>query len=134
MRVDGALVRVVLGPERGRVHLGQSDASRALRESYCQVASLKRRNAHEQTGIRDPAPEDGYTEIEAKSLQPRPANDEHGHPFAVRGLVLSGAFTVTQRNATKTYRPGEDFSVAAGLDHSERIGPEGAEVVVGHQS
>lgn len=34
---------------------------------------------------------DGYTEIETKSLQPRPANEHHGHPFAVRGLVLSGA-------------------------------------------
>jgi quercetin dioxygenase-like cupin family protein len=77
--------------------------------------------------------EDGYTEIEAKSLQPRPANDEHGHPYAVRGLVLSGAFTVTQRNATKTYRPGEIFSVAADIDHSEQIGPEGAEVIVGRK-
>ena len=77
--------------------------------------------------------EDGYTEIEAKFLQPRPANDEHGHPFTVRGLVLSGAFTVTQRNVTKTYRSGEIFSVAAGQDHAEEIGPEGAEVVVGRK-
>lgn len=77
--------------------------------------------------------EDGYIEIEAKFLPPRPVNDEHGHPFAVRGLVLSGAFTVTQYNLTKTYRPGEVFSVAAGLDHSEQIGPEGAEVVVGRK-
>ncbi len=77
--------------------------------------------------------EDGYVEIEAKFLPPRPVNDEHGHPFAVRGLVLSGAFTVTQHNLTKTYRPGEVFSVAAGLDHSEEIGPDGAEVVVGRK-
>jgi quercetin dioxygenase-like cupin family protein len=77
--------------------------------------------------------EDGYTEIEAKLLQPRPANDEHGHPFAVRGLVLSGAFTVTQHNLTRTYRPGEIFSVAVGHDHSEQIGPDGAEVIVGRK-
>lgn len=77
--------------------------------------------------------EDGYTEIEAKSLQPRPANEEHGHAYAVRGLVLSGAFTVTQRNITKTYRTGEVFSVAAGQDHSEEIGPAGAEVIVGRK-
>jgi len=67
--------------------------------------------------------QDGYTEIEAKFLQPRPANDGHGHPFAVRGLVLAGTFTVKQDNVAKTYRPGEVFSVAAGLDHSEEIGP-----------
>ena len=71
--------------------------------------------------------EDGYTEIEAKSLKPRPANEEHGHPYAVRGLVLSGAFTVTQRSVAKTYRAGAD------QDHSEQIGPDGAEVVVGRK-
>ena len=77
--------------------------------------------------------EDGYIEIEAKSLRPRPRNDEHGHPFAVRGLVLSGAFTVTQCDIAKTYRAGEVFSVDAGREHSEEIGPEGAEVVVGRK-
>ena len=77
--------------------------------------------------------EDGYTEIETKSLKPRPANEEHGHPYAVRGLVLSGAFTVTQQNVSKTYRSGEIFSVAADQDHSEQIGPDGAEVVVGRK-
>jgi quercetin dioxygenase-like cupin family protein len=77
--------------------------------------------------------EDGYTQIEAKSLRPRPRNDEHGHPFAVRGLVLAGAFTVTQCNITRTYRTGEIFSVAAGQDHSEEVGPDGAEVVVGRK-
>ncbi len=77
--------------------------------------------------------EDGYTEIEAKSLHPRPANDQHGHPYAVRGLVLAGAFTVSENNISKTYLPGEIFSVAAGLEHSEEIGPSGAEVVVGRK-
>jgi quercetin dioxygenase-like cupin family protein len=76
---------------------------------------------------------DGYTEIEAKSLRPHPANDHHGHPFAVRGLVLTGTFTVSQNNSSKTYRPGEIFSVAAGHEHSEEVGPEGAEVVVGRK-
>jgi quercetin dioxygenase-like cupin family protein len=77
--------------------------------------------------------EDGYTEIAAKTLQPHPANNEHGHPFAVRGLVLSGAFTVRQGDTTQTYRAGEIFSVAADQDHSEEVGPDGAEVVVGRK-
>ena len=77
--------------------------------------------------------EDGYTEIESKSLQPRPANDHHGHPFAVRGLVLAGAFTVSQNTSSKMYRAGEIFSVAADQDHSEEVGSDGAEVVVGRK-
>ena len=36
---------------------------------------------------------DGFTEIETKELGPRPANEGHGHSYAVRGLVLAGAFT-----------------------------------------
>ena len=76
---------------------------------------------------------DGYTEIEVKSLQPRPANDHHGHPFAVRGLVLAGTFTVSQNNSSTTYRVGEIFSVAADHEHSEEVGSEGAEVVVGRK-
>ena len=77
--------------------------------------------------------EDGYTEIEAKSLQPRPANDHHGHPFAVRGLVLAGTFTVLQNNISKTYRAGEIFAVAAGQNHSEEVGADGAEIVAGRK-
>lgn len=77
--------------------------------------------------------EEGYTQIEAKSLQPRPANDQHGHPYAVRGLVLAGAFTVSQNNSSKTYYAGEIFSVAADHDHSEEVGSDGAEVVVGRK-
>jgi quercetin dioxygenase-like cupin family protein len=76
---------------------------------------------------------DGYTQIEAKSLMPRPVNEEHGHPYAVRGLVISGAFTVTQQRVSKTYRAGEIFSVAADQDHSEEIGPDGAEIIVGRK-
>ena len=76
---------------------------------------------------------DGYTEIEAKSLQPGPANDHHGHPFAVRGLVLAGAFTVSQNNSSKTYCAGDIFSVAADHEHSEEVGRDGAEVVVGRK-
>lgn len=77
--------------------------------------------------------EDGYTEIEAKSLQPRPANDQHGHPFAVRGLVLAGTFTVSQQNISKTYCAGEIFSVAAGHEHSEEVGSDGAEIIAGRK-
>ena len=47
------------------------------------------------------------TQIEAKTLQSRPANDQHGHAFAVRGLVLAGTFTVSQNGIPKTYRTGE---------------------------
>ena len=77
---------------------------------------------------------DGYSQIETKDYSPRPANEAHGHDFAVRGLVLEGTFTVIQDRQSVTYRPGQVFAVAAGVPHSEEIGPEGARVLVGRQT
>jgi len=76
---------------------------------------------------------DGYSEIETKTVAQRQANEGHGHPYAVRGLVLAGAFTVIQDNRPTTYRPGEVFAVAAGRVHSEEVGAEGARILVGRK-
>lgn len=76
---------------------------------------------------------DGYTDIETKAVAPRPANEGHGHPYAVRGLVLTGAFTVIQDSTSTTYLPGQVFMVAAGLVHSEEVGKDGAQLLVGRQ-
>jgi quercetin dioxygenase-like cupin family protein len=76
---------------------------------------------------------DGYSEIETKAVTPRPANEGHGHPYAVRGLVLAGAFTVIEESKSTTYRPGEVFTVAAGRVHSEEVGKEGAQILVGRK-
>jgi quercetin dioxygenase-like cupin family protein len=76
---------------------------------------------------------DGYTEIETKAVTPRPANEGHGHPYAVRGLVLAGAFTVIQDSKSTTYQPGEVLMVAAGRVHSEEVGTEGAQILVGRK-
>jgi quercetin dioxygenase-like cupin family protein len=76
---------------------------------------------------------DGYTEIETQMLDPRPAKGQHGHHFAIRGLVLAGSFTVTQDQQTTTYRPGQIFSVANGHPHDESVGPQGAHVIIGRK-
>jgi quercetin dioxygenase-like cupin family protein len=76
---------------------------------------------------------DGFTVIEAITLDARPANHEHGHDHTVRGLVMAGAFTVVCSGRPRTYRPGEIFEVAKGVEHSEEIGSEGAEVIIGRK-
>jgi len=82
-----------------------------------------------ETKLRD----DGYIEIETKDLVPKPANDQHGHHFAVRGLVLAGTFIVKQGDQSTTYKPGDVFAVADGQLHSEEVGAEGARVLVGRK-
>jgi hypothetical protein len=76
---------------------------------------------------------DGYTEIETQDLKPRPAKGEHGHPFAIRGLILADSFIVTQDGQRTVYGPGQVFAVADGHPHDESIGPEGARVLVGRK-
>jgi len=73
----------------------------------------------------------GYTEIEKRALDPRPANSEHAHDYDIRGMVLDGVFIVRQGDQPVTYRSGEIFFVPAGRSHSEEVGPQGASIVVG---
>ena len=75
--------------------------------------------------------DDGYTEIAIQRFESRPDKGQHGHAYAIRGLVLDGSFTVTQDDQSTTYRPGQVFSVANGHTHNESVGPEGARVLTG---
>jgi quercetin dioxygenase-like cupin family protein len=77
---------------------------------------------------------DGYSQIETKDYTSRPGNEAHRHDFAVRGLVLEGAFTVVQNNESVTYRAGQVFTIAFGIPHSEEIGPQGAGVLFGRKN
>jgi quercetin dioxygenase-like cupin family protein len=74
---------------------------------------------------------DGYDEVLTRTMEPRPANEEHTHEFSVRGLVTAGEFIITRSGVPTSYRAGEVFEVAAGQRHSEAVGPEGANLVIG---
>jgi quercetin dioxygenase-like cupin family protein len=75
----------------------------------------------------------GYTQIESKALDPKPANVEHAHDYDIRGMVLDGVFIVKQGDQSVAYRTGDIFEVPAGKRHSEEIGPNGARVLVGRK-
>ena len=76
---------------------------------------------------------DGYSEVELKDYAPRPGNGRHRHPFAVRGLVLSGAFIVQEQAEPVAFSSGQIFAVAEGALHDEWIGPDGAQVLIGRK-
>jgi hypothetical protein len=75
----------------------------------------------------------GYQEIELQEMVPRPGKGRHRHHFAIRGLILSGTFFVTQDSDPVAYGPEQIFAVAEGELHDESIGPEGARVLVGRK-
>ena len=76
---------------------------------------------------------DGYSEIERKRYEPRPANGEHGHHFSVRGLILDGTFIVTKEGAPRAYKAGEIFEVPAEMMHFEEIPASGVELIIGRK-
>ena len=73
----------------------------------------------------------GFTDIEMKSLAPRPANTGHAHDYDIRGLVLSGTFIVISDGKGATHHAGDIFAVPAGTSHQEEIGADGARILVG---
>lgn len=76
---------------------------------------------------------EGYNEILTQQLAPRAALGEHGHGFAIKGLVLAGLFTVIQNGERRPCGPGQVFFVAQGDPHDEEIGPDGARVLIGRK-
>ncbi|MDE2005839.1 MAG: hypothetical protein KGI51_04665 [Rhodospirillales bacterium] len=76
---------------------------------------------------------DGYEPVERR----RSANEtdpDHAHGFDARLLILEGAITIDCGGKAHTYRPGETCEVAAGIRHSEQIGPEGVFYLAGRRS
>lgn len=73
----------------------------------------------------------GYSDVGTRDMEPRPANNEHTHEFAVRGLVSAGEFIIGSGGVPRSYKAGEIFEVAAGMMHSEAVGPEGASITTG---
>ena len=73
----------------------------------------------------------GYSEIATKTMDPRPANGEHGHEFSVRGLVTAGEFIITFDGVPRSFKSGEIFEVPAGQLHSEAVGSEGTCITTG---
>jgi quercetin dioxygenase-like cupin family protein len=76
---------------------------------------------------------DGFAEIETKSVDANKHVPAHSHAFDVRALVLDGEITLTYEGTARTYRPGDTFTMAAGCEHVEDLGPAGVTYLVGRR-
>ena len=78
--------------------------------------------------------EQGYRDIETKSLLATYRAKEHSHSFDVRAFVLAGEITLTVDGRTHSYRAGDVFTMEAGCRHAEAVGPDGVRYLVGRRS
>ena len=76
---------------------------------------------------------DGFADVDTRSLPPAQVNPLHSHPFAVRALVLEGEITLTVAGEARVYRGGDVFTMAAGCEHAEQVGPSGVSYLVGRR-
>lgn len=51
---------------------------------------------------------------------------DHGHPFAVKAVMVRGEMWLTVGSETRHLRAGEWFELARDVRHAERYGSEGA--------
>lgn len=77
--------------------------------------------------------QNGYTETVTRSWEPNQLVDSHSHPFDAHALVLKGEFTLSWDGQTQTLRQGDTFSLAAGCEHVEHYGAQGATYLVGRR-
>jgi quercetin dioxygenase-like cupin family protein len=73
---------------------------------------------------------DGFTVSEV-TWAPGKDNPTHTHDFSARLLCVEGSFTFETPDGPKTRNPGEVMYVTAGTPHAERVGAQGARLVVG---
>lgn len=75
---------------------------------------------------------EGYAHA-TRSWEPGYQMDEHRHDFNVKGLILSGSFSITTEAGTEIYSQGQSFTMSTGCPHSEAAGPEGVSFLVGRK-
>jgi quercetin dioxygenase-like cupin family protein len=83
--------------------------------------------------FREKLLEDGYLDVETKSVAAGFFVDKHSHPYDVRVLVLAGEITITRDDVATTYRVGDVIEVERGREHSEKYGPQGYTFMVGRR-
>jgi quercetin dioxygenase-like cupin family protein len=83
--------------------------------------------------FEDVLKKEGYADIVHRDGAPNYKAEPHTHPFAVRGLVLSGEFILTRGGKPETYRAGDTFAMEPECMHFESFGPEGSHYILGRK-
>lgn len=84
----------------------------------------------DEAQFRQQCRDQGFGEPETCEIEPRPDNDMHSHDFSDRLMVMRGEFVVETADGIQARGPGDICSVPAGTMHAERVGSEGATILL----
>jgi quercetin dioxygenase-like cupin family protein len=76
---------------------------------------------------------EGY-EVRDGELKPNVHREAHAHEFDARVFVLDGSITLVIGKDRVTYRPGDCWSLTAGIMHEEHTEADGVRYVSGQRS
>ena len=77
---------------------------------------------------------EGFAEVATARLDPSDAPAvQHAHDYDVEALVLEGEITLICEGGAQTYRAGDVFTMKAGRNHAEQVGPSGVRYLVGRR-
>ncbi len=68
----------------------------------------------------------GFDEAVVREWAPDTVVETHAHPFGADAVVTQGEMWLTCGAVTRHLKPGDTFSLASGVLHAERYGPQGA--------
>lgn len=68
----------------------------------------------------------GFDQVLEREWEALFENTQHVHPFDTDALVVRGEFWLTVDGQTRHVQAGDTFTMARGVLHAERYGPEGA--------
>ena len=69
---------------------------------------------------------EGFDEVLVREWKSGQVLETHTHPFAVKALVVSGDFWLTEGERVRHLQPGDWFELARDVPHAERYGDGGA--------
>jgi hypothetical protein len=68
----------------------------------------------------------GFDEVLQRHWAPGSVIASHSHDFSVEAVITEGEMWLACEGQTRHLVAGSTFSLAAGVPHTERYGPEGA--------
>jgi mannose-6-phosphate isomerase-like protein (cupin superfamily) len=82
-------------------------------------------NANNFDGFEFEARAAGFDEAVARKWAPNKVVETHSHPFDADAVVMQGEMWLTCGDNTCHLKSGDTFSLASGVLHAERYGPQG---------
>jgi quercetin dioxygenase-like cupin family protein len=88
----------------------------------------------DEQSLKDALAKEGYTDIRVCPLPPEMETPAHTHDEHTVHVILTGELTITDKEGTKTYKPGDRVEFPAGTTHQARGADDHGTMIVGVKS